>query len=393
MTTFSIVVVPAKQLANGKHRIRIAVAHRSQTRYIATPFVLDSMSQFKKGRVVRHEQADRINRSLHRKIDEYTLILSTLGYAERLTCTEIIHYILNVEKKKNLFFYTLADEFLETMRNEEQIKSYSLYKTAFHHFYLCFGKQILVEQLTPIHIQHYREALSKKELSDTTIRIYLTLIRTVINYAIKMNYVHYAVHPFSLCRLPAAHVRELDLSIAELKNIRDLHLENKRQIMVRDIFMLSYYLGGINLKDLLACRFDENQHILKYIRHKTQRTKSGKNVTAFTIQPEARRLIDKYRTPEGFLRFGELTQYNKVYSLVYRHLGKIARKAGITTKVSYYSARKSFAQHGYDAGIQIETIEYCIGHSMKSNRPICNYIRVMQKHADVAMRKIFDRLL
>ena len=49
--------------------------------------------------------------------------------------------------------------------------------------------------------------------------------------------------------------------------------------------------------------------------------------------------------------------------------------------------------HGYDAGVQMETIEYCIGHSMKRNRPICNYIRVMQSHADVALRRIFDRLL
>lgn len=55
MTTFSIVIVPTKRLANGKHRIRIAVAHRSQTRYVATPFILDSASQLRKGQVVRHE--------------------------------------------------------------------------------------------------------------------------------------------------------------------------------------------------------------------------------------------------------------------------------------------------------------------------------------------------
>ena len=50
----------------------------------------------------------------------------------------------------------------------------------------------------------------------------------------------------------------------------------------------------------------------------------------------------------------------------------------IRDRVSYYSARKTFAQHGYDIGIEIEKIEYCIGHSMKNNRPIFNYIRIMQ---------------
>jgi len=36
MANLSIVIVPAKKLSNGRHRVRIAVAHRSQTRYIST---------------------------------------------------------------------------------------------------------------------------------------------------------------------------------------------------------------------------------------------------------------------------------------------------------------------------------------------------------------------
>jgi hypothetical protein len=132
---------------------------------------------------------------------------------------------------------------------------------------------------------------------------------------------------------------------------------------------------------------------LKYARHKTCRSKSGENETAFSIQPEARTLIERYRSPDGRLAFEGNTIYNKVYSLVYRYMKKVARLAGVSSNVSFYSARKSFVQHGYDLGIQIETIEYCIGHSMKANRPVCNYLRIMQRHADAAMRKIFDALL
>jgi hypothetical protein len=40
----------------------------------------------------------------------------------------------------------------------------------------------------------------------------------------------------------------------------------------------------------------------------------------------------------------------------------------------------------------LETLEYCIGQSMKSNRPIFNYVRIMRKHADEAIRKILDNL-
>ena len=395
MTTFSIVIVPTKRLANGKHRIRIAVAHQAQTRYIATPFILDSISQLKKGRVVRHENAAQINLCLQRTINEYILILSSIKHANQLTCTQLIHSIQEEERKKYLTFDVIAKEFLSTLQSESRIKSYKLYKTAISHFNRFLKKEhdIPLEQIRPSHIHQYQNFLEKKELSSTTVRIYLTLIKVILNYAIKMDYIHYKVHPFAACILPSSRIRNLDLTVDELKSLRDVSLKEQNLLIVRDLFMLTYYLGGINLKDLLDYHFEENNLILSYIRHKTYRTKHGEIEIVFSIQPEAQQIISKYRTDKGFLKFGPYESYNKVYSLIYRYLSRIAREAGITSSISYYSARKSFAQHGYNIGIQIETIEYCIGHSMKSNRPIGNYIRVMRSHADIAMRRIFDELL
>lgn len=394
MTTFSIVIVPTKRLANGKHRIRIAVAHQAQTRYIATPFILDSISQLKKGRVVRHENAAQINLCLQRTINEYILILSSIKHANQLTCTQLIHSIQEEERKKYLTFDVIAKEFLSTLQSESRIKSYKLYKTAISHFNRFLKKEhdIPLEQIRPSHIHQYQNFLEKRELSSTTVRIYLTLIKVILNYAIKMDYIHYKVHPFAACILPSSRIRNLDLTVDELKSLRDVSLKEQNLLIVRDLFMLTYYLGGINLKDLLDHHFEENNLILSYIRHKTYRTKHGENEIVFSIQPEAQQIISKYRTDKGFLKFGPYESYNKVYSLIYRYLTRIAREAGITSSISYYSARKSFAQHGYNIGIQIETIEYCIGHSMKSNRPIGNYIRVMRSHADIAMRRIFDEL-
>lgn len=395
MTTFSIVIVPTKRLANGKHRIRIAVAHQAQTRYIATPFILDSISQLKKGRVVRHENAAQINLCLQRTINEYILILSSIKHANQLTCTQLIHSIQEEERKKYLTFDVIAKEFLSTLQSESRIKSYKLYKTAISHFNRFLKKEhdIPLEQIRPSHIHQYQNFLEKRELSSTTVRIYLTLIKVILNYAIKMDYIHYKIHPFAACILPSSRIRNLDLTVDELKSLRDVSLKEQNLLIVRDLFMLTYYLGGINLKDLLDYHFEENNLILSYIRHKTYRTKHGENEIVFSIQPEAQQIISKYRTDKGFLKFGPYESYNKVYSLIYRYLSRIAREAGITSSISYYSARKSFAQHGYNIGIQIETIEYCIGHSMKSNRPIGNYIRVMRSHADIAMRRIFDELL
>ena len=393
MATFSIVVVPAQRLSDGRHRIRIAVAHRSQTRYMATPFLLDSLNQFRNGKVVRHPHADQINLSLRKIVDGYVLLFASIDYAQELSCTELIHCLREAQRRKSMSLKAITDEYLRLLEEDGRSKSYLLYKTALAQACYYLGSYLPLGRLCPQDIHRYMNYLSQRKLSCTTIRIYLTLLKVVINYAIKMSYVSYSVHPFAMCRLPMARVRELDLTIEELKRLRDLPLRSHNLLYTRDIFMLSYYLGGMNLRDLLVYPFEEGNNVLRYTRHKTRERKTGESETVFTIQPEAWTIIRKYMGAAGLLHFGRHDSYDNIYNMVYRHLPRLAQMAKITSRLSYYSARKSFAQHGYDAGVQMETIEYCIGHSMKRNRPICNYIRVMQSHADVALRRIFDRLL
>lgn len=392
MANLSIVIVPTKKLSNGKHRIRIAVAHRSQTRYISTQFILDSANQMKNGKVVRHENAANINTCLRKIIYEYEEILSSIHYLPTLSCTELIHTITREQQKKGITFNTVANEYLSYMKTEEQKKSYKLYSIACRKIQKYMKGDFPLIQLSPLQIQGFANEMKEEGLSATSVRIYLTLIKVILNYAGKMNYVNYPVHPFVLFKMPVSNVRELDLTVEELKSIRDVKLFKTIQVMVRDIFMLTYYLGGINLRDLMEYDFKNRNH-MRYVRHKTRNSKKSENEIAFTIQPEAQEIINKYITDNGKLVFGRYSSYEKVYSLVFRHIYKVANLAGINRKVSYYSARKTFAQHGYDMGIEIEKIEYCIGHSMKNNRPIFNYIRIMQEHADKVFRAILDQLI
>lgn len=392
MASFSIVIVPTKKLSNGRHRIRIAVAHHSQTRYISTQFTLDSASQLKNGRVVRHENATNMNNCLRKLINEYEEIVTSISYLPAISCTELIRIITYEQKKKGITFQTVAKEYMDFMKGEEREKSYKLYKIAAERFIKYMKGDFPLIQLGPLHIQEFAEVLHKENLADTTIRIYLTLIKVILNYAGKMNYVTYSIHPFILFKMPVSNVRELDLSIDELKRIRDVDLYKPSLFIVRDIFMLTYYLGGINLRDLLAYNFKDKEY-MRYVRHKTRNSKKGENEIVFTIQPEAKAIIDRYLAKDGKLKFGKYSSYKQIYSLIFRHIDKVTKLSRINKKVTYYSARKTFAQHGYNLGIQIEKIEYCIGHSMKNNRPIFNYIKIMQEHADKVFREILDQLL
>ena len=78
---------------------------------------------------------------------------------------------------------------------------------------------------------------------------------------------------------------------------------------------------------------------------------------------------------------------------VHYNIKATAKALGITKRISFYTARKSFVQHGFELGIPLETLEYCIGQTMKSNRPIFNYVKIMRQHADLAIRQVIDNLL
>ena len=186
MAILSIVIVPTKEMANGRNRIRISVAHRSQTRYISTQFVLDSSKQLKNGKVVKHENADRINHALRKIIYEYEEILSEASGLSSLSCTEVVHLLLNKREKKEKTFNDVMQEYLSTMQTEDRHKSYKLYKIAGGKLMKYMKGNFALSIVSPALIEKYSHSLEEEKLSSTSIRIYLSLIKVLLNYAIKM---------------------------------------------------------------------------------------------------------------------------------------------------------------------------------------------------------------
>lgn len=391
MPTLRLVIVPAKILSNGKHKVRISLSHKSNTRYIPTDCIIDNLSQFKEGQVVNRSDASYINMKLRKKLNFYQETIDNIYDPDIYSCSDLVTLLLQKKDYKGITFYQKANEYISQLVDNGQEKSAKLYRNAVNAF-LKSQKDITLASLSPKNIKVFEQYMKQKRLSSTTMNIYLTLIQCIVNSAKKHKEVVYDIEPFEFCNKPAINSRELDLSVDELKVIRDLKIEKYNVRIVRDIFMLSYYLGGINLVDLLSINF-KNVTIIDFCRKKTVEHKKGINKTSFTIQPEAKAIIDKYISKNGKLVFGKFNTFGKCYSVIARKMEELAHIAGIERRVVYYSARKSFVQHGYDLGISLEILEYCVGHSMKSNRPIFNYLKIMRKHADKAMREIFDNLL
>ncbi|MCS2366471.1 site-specific integrase [Bacteroides caccae] len=392
MATFSVVILPAKKMANDKHKIRIMVSHNSQTRYIVTDIVIDSTSEFKNGKVIRRPDKDMLNIQIKKLCDMYFERYMKLEYADSLTCTQLIKMLSNpLTGERHRKFEDVVDEFLSQIDEEEREKTHKLYSLATKKFMQFVGIGSMMEHITPIRINQYISYLIKSKLSSTTINIYITLLKVIINYAVKMKYVHYDIDPFITAKIPSARKRETQITLEELKAIRDTNLEHYNLNVTRDIFILTYYLAGMNLVDMLAYDFRTDE--INYIRKKTRNTKDGESIISFTIPEEAKPIIKKYMNKNtGKIIFGKYKNYVSCYNLLARKIKLLGKTVGIKHDFTLYSARKSFVQHGYDLGIPLSTLEYCIGQSMKEDRPIFNYVSIMKKHADKAIREILDNL-
>ena len=392
MANLFITIVPTKVLANGQHKIRIAVSHNWDTRYIPTNIVIDSLNEFKNGKIVKRSDKELLNAKLKRIYDTYYERCESIEYADSLTCTQLVKIITSpINGEQHRKFEDIVEEFLSQIDEDDREKTHKLYKLAAKHFIRFTGPGALMEHITPIRINNYLTHLRKSKLSPTSIKIYITLLKVIINYAIKMRYVEYKVDPFVTASIPSAKKRDTHITVEQLKIIRDMVPDQYNVSVVRDIFMLTYYLAGMNLVDMLA--YDFRTDIVDYIRIKTRNTKDGDRLTSFAIPDEAKPLIKKYMNKNtGKLVFGKYKTYVSCYNTLTRKMKVLKTVAGATHNLTLYSARKSFVQHGYDLGIPLSTLEYCIGQSMKEDRPIFNYVSIMKKHADKAIREILDNL-
>lgn len=379
-------------LKNGKHTVRIAVTHSGQTRYIPTDITIDSEKEFKNGRVVKRPDKEILNSKLSRTLSQYEERCMNIRYVDSLSCTQLTKMLkAPVMGDKYSKFKDVLEEYLSQIDKEDRGKTYKLYNLANKRFLEFAGSNVLMEHITPLRVSKYLSFLQKSNLSNTTIKIYMTSLKVIINYAIDMRYVKYDIDPFTKVKVPAAKKRETQITVEELKAIRDKDLMFYNLNITRDIFMLTYYLAGMNLVDMLEYDFRTDE--ISYVRKKTRHTKDGECLITFTIPEEAKSIINKYMDKRsGKIIFGIYKNYTSCYNLLARKIKELGRVIGIKHHFTLYSARKSFVQHGYDLGIPLSTLEYCIGQSMKEDRPIFNYVTIMKVHADKAIRQILDNL-
>lgn len=382
MAQLSFVIVPAKALKDGRHKIRIAVAHNSETRYIVTDVIIDSERQFRNGQVTHRPDANMLNAKLRKVMSKYMDRLYSLEYTEGLTCSELVAELKDDMRSKDV---TVAEAFdmmmlYTTTRESTQVSTRGRYRA----FIKFVSPKTPVRKLSRLTLMGFEKHLRAKKLSMATVSNYINFVCMLVTFSRRIGLVDASFNPFDGYKKPQTPVRDCWLTTEEIRTIRDCPVQSKAEQRARDLFMLSYYLGGINMVDLLSIDFNVCRKELRYSRSKV-RDRCGTEVR-YTMPDEAVSIIKRVVGPDGRIHGKKRNDRFVTY-----HMKTIRERLNIPNLI-FYSARKSFSQHAFELGISTQVIDYILGHSMRSHGVIYHYVSVKPEMATEAIRKVIDNL-
>ena len=233
-------------------------------------------------------------------------------------------------------------------------------------------------------LENFDLHLRQKGDATNTRAIELRNIRAVFNHALKKDITN--VYPFRKFEIKKEETWHLDLEIKEIQSIIKYDVKWNH---FRDCFMLSFYLIGMNLKDMLfAKKKDVKKGRLEYRRSKTKKLYSIK------IEPEAKEIIDRYPDDEYMVSFIRMYKdYDGFKRAINYALKKLTDEEGnvIDERMSTYFARHSWATIASDIGISKDTISEALGHKYGS-KITGIYINFDSEKVDLANRKVIDAL-
>lgn len=389
MAKLSLVVLTRKN-ANFKYPIFICVFSKQKRAYIKLPYQLDNLGQWENGKVVSYQNMTMLNAKLKFTLSKYKERLNNIENADMYTAMQLKQILTQVDEVTQSastftdFFRKRIDEFKKDGR-ENYAK---MHEETLRVFLLSEGEVPFVI-MNHITVEHFNEWMKRKGYSDGNRNIRLSHIKARVNEAIKYGLIKCEKHPFAYTKLPTSAPKDLDLNIADFIKIKNADTsESKRLTLAKDMFLLSFYIGGINLTDIVRIDFSSKE--ISYTRQKSKEHKHRDKVTRISVPEEARSIINKYITPKGILNLGYKFTYENLCRYINSCLKRLAKELKIQSNISFYSARKTFAQFAAEIAIPYPIIEYCLGHSIKTNITINSYVKVKPQQADAAIRRVIE---
>ncbi|MCI1778768.1 MAG: site-specific integrase [Bacteroidales bacterium] len=389
-----------RQLKDGTYPVQVAVGYGSNI-YLATGIFLTSADWDSRTQRATGRNAKRINAVLDTlliRVSNRILELRETGRWDNLTGPQLREMLTDLDLESPTVGVPTLGALFDTVIATKTGGTAMLYgQTLKKLTAYCDPYQVRFEKITKLWIDGFYASLDPLAINSRA--MHLRNLRNVINYALDENITQN--YPFRNYRIPTEETVMRVLPVEKMRQLLALRLSSY-DTEYRDMFMLSFYLIGINMVDMAALTKD---NIIDG-RLEYRRSKTGK-FYSIRLEPEAIEIIARYRGKKHLLapfdRFDRYQDYTAHLNAALRKIGpqKMVNGKPVYTKnhlpvmdpleagITWYWARYSWATYAADLDIPKDTISEALGHKYGSSITGV-YIKFSRDKIDAANRRVID---
>ena len=237
------------------------------------------------------------------------------------------------------------------------------------------------DQITPDVLRKYiLHAEQEQHLKPNSIVLYMTRIKTVLNYAYEEGYIDR--QDYKRVKVKNQETRKRYLTAQQLRELWFHKSESDRINRVLDLFKACFLLIGINFVDIYDLE-PPQQGMVEYYRAKTGR------LYRIAVQPELQQLIDKYGTETKCFDFIPQFARDTLSRSINNYLKQLP--FDFAPQLTLYWARHTWATIASEIGISKDVIAAALGHGAKTVTDV--YISFNRNKIDKANRAVIDYVL
>lgn len=374
---------------NPKYPVVFVIRNNNRHSHISTGIKLqekywDNKKWIKKGApgIISHVKTNSELQDKLADIQSFITKLTNTGEIRLMSAAAIKRRYIDKKAKEKYNFNTYFCDYIKTMKPGTK----RIYETTLS----ILGKHspgiLHFSDINPAFLRDLEAWLTDNGSSINNTSIHMRNIRAIFNAAINDDVIDIGLYPFRKYKIKREFTVKRNLTVEEIKRFKDTSLSGVPGLS-RDVFMLSFYLIGINLIDIT---YLTKKNIIDG-RVDYYRRKTGKHYS-IKLEPEAKKLIKKLSGKKYLINLAERYQnYDSIKKEIDKKLKKAATIAKIDKPVTTYYARHTWATIAADLDIPKETISAALGHEIGSSTTSI-YINYDMRKVDQANKKVIASL-
>lgn len=413
MATFKAEVYAHQKRADGTYNIKIRVTHKQRKKYLSTPWYVGKEDLTRSLKLKNQKYIDMVDEVIRK----YRSICNSVGEGiDDMTVEQIVELVTRKGKEKpfDLDMVAYTEAYIAKLKESDRIGTARAYQVALNSLKRFAKRDVIsIKEITVQFLNDWIEWIGKQpprkdcKKGDRAQGLYIAQIRAMYNRAKKefndedAGVIRIPYSPFNKVEIPKPSLtRKRALTVEQMRKLAEIPYTTilqpgvNRFNFAKDVFLLSFFLVGMNEADLFTAT-DCKDGRITYQRQKTRNRRADKAEISIKIEPEALPLVEKYRDPTGQRVFNFYRLYSSTDTFcaaLNKGLKRIGAILGVDD-LEFYAARHSWATiANNDADVDKYTVHSSLNHVDETMRVTDIYIRKNFDKIDKANRAVLDLL-